>query len=43
MKVVKLKGKNVITPEAQVLGEIEGVEVDIDECKVIGLHINLET
>jgi sporulation protein YlmC with PRC-barrel domain len=42
MKVANLNGKKVITSEAQVLGEVEGVEIDIDEWKVTGFHINLE-
>jgi sporulation protein YlmC with PRC-barrel domain len=42
MKVANLNGKKVITSEAQVLGEVEGVEIDIDEWKVNGFHINLE-
>jgi sporulation protein YlmC with PRC-barrel domain len=42
MKIANLNGKKVITSEAQVLGEIEGAEVDINEWKVTGLHINLE-
>jgi sporulation protein YlmC with PRC-barrel domain len=41
MKVADLNGKQVITSEAQVLGEVEGVEINIDEWKVTGLHINL--
>jgi sporulation protein YlmC with PRC-barrel domain len=42
MKVADLNGKQVITSEAQLLGEVEGVEINIDEWKVTGLHINLE-
>ena len=42
MKVANLNGKRIITSEAQVLGEVEGVEIDISEWKVTGLHINLE-
>jgi sporulation protein YlmC with PRC-barrel domain len=42
MKVADLNGKQVITSEAQVLGEVEGVEIDVGEWKVTGLHINLE-
>ncbi len=41
MKIANLNGKQVITSEAQVLGEIEGAEVDIDEWKVTGLYISL--
>jgi sporulation protein YlmC with PRC-barrel domain len=42
VKVADLNGKQVITSGAQVLGEVEGVEIDIDKWKVTGLHINLE-
>ena len=41
MKVTNLNGKQVITSEAQVLGEVEGAEIDIDEWRVTGLYINL--
>jgi sporulation protein YlmC with PRC-barrel domain len=41
MKVGNLNGKKVITSEAQVLGEVDGAEIDIDEWQVTGLHVNL--
>ena len=36
-----LNGKQVITSEAEVLGEIEGVELDISTWTVTHLYINL--
>ena len=41
MKAANLNGKQVITSEAQVLGEVDGTEIDLDEWNVTGLHINL--
>jgi len=41
MKVANLNGKQVITSEAQVLGEVDGAEMNIDEWQVTGLHVNL--
>ena len=41
MKVANLNGKQVVTSEAQVLGEVEGAEVDIDDWKVTHLRISL--
>jgi sporulation protein YlmC with PRC-barrel domain len=41
LKAANLNGKQVITSEAQVLGEIEGVEVDISTWTVTHLHISL--
>jgi len=41
LKVANLNGKKVITSEAQVLGEVDGAEVDIGGWKVTGLHVNL--
>jgi sporulation protein YlmC with PRC-barrel domain len=41
MKAANLNGKKVITSEAQVLGEVDGAEIDIDGWQVTGLHVNL--
>jgi sporulation protein YlmC with PRC-barrel domain len=41
MKAANLNGKQVITSEADVLGEIEGVEIDISTWTVSHLHISL--
>jgi sporulation protein YlmC with PRC-barrel domain len=41
LKAGNLNGKQVITSEAQVLGEIEGVEVDISTWTVTHLHVSL--
>jgi sporulation protein YlmC with PRC-barrel domain len=41
LKVANLNGKQVITSEAQVLGEVAGAEIDLDAWKVTGLDINL--
>ena len=41
MKVAYLNGMKVITSEAQVLGEVEGTEISIDDWKVTHLHISL--
>lgn len=41
MKAANLNGKQVITAEAQVLGEIEGVEIDISSWTVSHLHVSL--
>ena len=41
MKAANLNGKQVITSEAQVLGEIDGVEIDVSTWKVSHLHISL--
>ena len=41
MNVANLNGMEVITSEAQILGEVDGIEVDIVDWKVMHLHINL--
>jgi sporulation protein YlmC with PRC-barrel domain len=41
MKVANLNGKEVVTSEAQVIGEVEGAEVDTDTWKVTHLRISL--
>ena len=41
LKAANLNGKQVITSEAHVLGEIEGVEVDISTWEVTHFHISL--
>ncbi len=41
LKADHLNGKQVITSEAQVLGEIEGVDIDISSWTVTHLHISL--
>ena len=41
MKAANLNGKQVITSEAHVLGEIEGVEIDISTWTISHLHISL--
>ena len=41
MKAANLNGKQVITSEAQVLGEIEGIEIDVTTWKVTHLHVSL--
>ena len=41
MKAANLNGKQVITSEAHVLGEIEGVEIDVSTWTVSHLHISL--
>jgi sporulation protein YlmC with PRC-barrel domain len=41
MKAANLTGKQVITSEAQVLGEIEGVEIDSSSWTVSHLHVSL--
>jgi sporulation protein YlmC with PRC-barrel domain len=41
MKAANLNGKQVITSEAHVLGEIEGVEIDISTWTVSHLHVSL--
>ena len=41
LKAAHLNGKQVITSEAHVLGEIEGVELDISNWTVTHLHISL--
>lgn len=41
MKAANLNGKQVITDEAQVLGEIEGVEIDTSSWTVSHLHVSL--
>ena len=41
LKADYLNGKQVITSEAEVLGEIEGVELDISTWTVTHLYINL--
>jgi len=41
MKAANLTGKQVITSEAQVLGEIEGVEIDSTDWTVSHLHVSL--
>ena len=41
LKAAYLNGKQVITSEAHVLGEIEGVELDISKWTVTHLHISL--
>jgi sporulation protein YlmC with PRC-barrel domain len=41
LKAAHLNGKQVITSDAQVLGEIEGVDLDISTWTVTHLYINL--
>ncbi len=41
MKVANLNGKKVITSEAQVLGEVEGAEIEIGEWKATHLYVSL--
>jgi sporulation protein YlmC with PRC-barrel domain len=41
MKAANLTGKQVITSEAQVLGEIEDVEIDSSTWTVTHLHVSL--
>ncbi len=41
MKVANLNGKKVITSEAQVLGEVEGAEIEIGDWKITHLYISL--
>ena len=41
MRAANLNGKKVITSKAKVLGEVEGVEIAIDEWVVTHLHISL--
>jgi sporulation protein YlmC with PRC-barrel domain len=41
VKVANLNGMKVITSEAQVLGEVEGTEIDVVDWKVTHLHISL--
>jgi sporulation protein YlmC with PRC-barrel domain len=41
VKVSNLFGKKTITSDAQVLGEVEGTEVNIDNWKITHLHISL--
>lgn len=41
MKAANLNGKQVITSEAHVLGEIEGVEIDMSTWTVSHLHVSL--
>ena len=41
LKAAHLNGKQVITSEAHLLGEIEGVELDISNWTVTPLHISL--
>ncbi len=41
LKVTNLNGKKVITSEAQVLGEVEGAEIETGNWKTTHLYINL--
>ena len=41
MKAANLNGKQVITSEAHVLGEVEGVEIDTSTWTVTHLHVSL--
>ena len=41
MNVANLYGKQVVTSEAQVLGEVEGTEVNIENWKVTHLRVSL--
>ena len=41
MKAAKLNGKQVITSNAEVLGEVEGVEIDPSDWSVTHIQISL--
>jgi len=41
MKAAKLNGKKVITSKAEVLGEVEGVEIDVSDWSVTHIQISL--
>lgn len=41
MKVANLNGKKVITSDAQVLGEVEGAEIQVGEWQITHLYISL--
>ncbi len=41
MKSANLNGKQVITSEAHVLGEIDGVEIDVSTWTISHLHVSL--
>jgi sporulation protein YlmC with PRC-barrel domain len=41
MKVANLNGMKVITSEAQVLGEVDGTEIDVVDWKITHLYISL--